>query len=172
MKKLLFLISAGFTLLLTSCVKNEIATFTEGQIEWDAAAWNANTSPLTYPMMTRVPVYGFATNTSVSPSPLITRTTGTIRLRVNLIGAQTATDRSFSVQFNASESTGVEGTHFSVASKSGVIKANESFAFVDVAILNPGQSTGSRTVVLELLGSNDLKPAVNYAKVGLSINQQ
>ncbi len=172
MKKFLFLISAGFTLLLSSCVKNEIATFTAAQIEWDAAAWNANTSPFTYPMMTRVPVFGFATNTSVSPSPLITRTTGTIRLRVNLIGAQTATDRSFSFKFNANESTAVEGTHFSIANKSGVIKANDSFGYVDVAILNPGQSTGSRTLVLELVETGDLKPAVNYAKVGLSINQQ
>jgi hypothetical protein len=170
MKKLLFLISAGFTLLLTSCVKNEIATFSGGQIEWDAASWNANAAGLTYPMMTRVPIYGFASTTANSPA--LTRTSGTVRLRVNLIGAQTATDRSFSVKFNASESTGVEGTHFSVANKSGVIKANESFAFIDVAVLNPGQSTGSRTVVLELVESADLKPAVNYAKVGLSINQQ
>ena len=171
MKKLLFLISAGFTLLLTSCVKNEIATFTAAQVEWDAAAWNANAAGLTYPMMTRIPVYGFATNTSVTPSPLITRTTGTIRLRVNVIGAQASTDRTFTIKFNANESSAVQGTHFALPSTTGTIKANESFGFIDVQILDAGASTGSRTVVLELVETPDLKPAVNYAKVGLSISQ-
>ena len=169
MKKLIIMSFVGISLMMTACIKNEVATFTGNQIEWDAASWNANAAGLTFPMMARVPIFGFATPTS---SPAITRATGTVRLRVNLLGPQTGTDRSFSFKFNASESTGLEGTHFSIANKSGVIKANESFGFVDVAILNPGQSTGSRTVVLELVETADLKPATNYAKIGLSINQQ
>ena len=154
--------------MMTGCIKNEIATFTGAQIEWDAAAWNANAAGLTYPMMIRVPIYGFATPTS---APAITRTTGTVRLRVNVIGAQAGTDRTFTIKFNANESSAVQGTHFALPSTTGTIKANESFGFIDVQILNAGASTGSRTVVLELVESTDLKPATNYAKVGLSISQ-
>lgn len=168
MKKLLILISTGITLLMSSCIKNDLATFTAAQIEWDAASWNANTTGLTYPMMTRVPIYGFATGTS---SPLITRTTGTIRLRVNVIGAQAATDRAFTFKFNQAESTGAAGTHFQAVTGTGTIPANSSFGFVDFVVLNPGAGTGTATAVLELTENAVFKPATNYAKIGLSIAQ-
>lgn len=168
MKKLLIFISTGITLLMSSCIKNDIATFSAAQIEWDAATWNANSAGLTYPMMTRVPIYGFATPTS---SPAITRTTGTVRLRVNLVGAQAATDRAFTFKFNQAESTGAPGTHFQPVSGTGTIPANSSFGFVDFVILNPGPGTGTATAVLELTDNGIFKPSPNYAKIGLSIAQ-
>lgn len=168
MKKLLLLIGTSVSLLLTGCVKNEIATFSGAQIEWDATTWNANAAGLTYPMMTRVPVYGFATTTA---APLINRNTGTIRLRVNLIGAQAPTDRPFTFRFNQAESTGAPGTHFQAVSGTGTIPANSSFGFVDFVVLNPGAGTGTATAVLELTENASFKPATNYAKVGLSIAQ-
>jgi|JI8StandDraft_2_1071088.scaffolds.fasta_scaffold15564_2 hypothetical protein len=168
MKKLLILISTGITLLMSSCIKNDLATFTAAQIEWDAASWNANSTGLTYPMMTRVPIYGFATGTS---APLINRTTGTIRLRVNVVGAQAATDRAFTFKFNQAESTGAPGTHFQAVTGTGTIPANSSFGFVDFVVLNPGAGTGTATAVLELTENAVFKPATNYAKIGLSIAQ-
>lgn len=168
MKKLFIIISAGISLLFTSCIKNEIPTFTAAQIEWDAATWNANAVGLTYPMMTRVPIYGFATSTS---SPLITRTSGTIKLRVNLIGAQAASDRAFTFKFNQSESSGNPGVHFTPVTGTGVIPANSSFAEVNFVILNPGSGVGTATAVLELTDNGILKPAVNESKIGLSIAQ-
>lgn len=168
MKKLMIMMTAAVSLLMTACTKNEVATFTENQVEWDAAAWNANSAGLTYPMMTRVPIYGFATPTS---SPSITRNTGTVRLRVNVLGPQAASDRSFKYQFNQAESSAVPGTHFEAVSGNGTIPANSSFGFVDLKILNPGAGTGSATVVLQLIESPDFKAATNYAKIGISISQ-
>ena len=168
MKKLLIFISTGITLLMTSCIKNDIATFSAAQIEWDAASWNANSAGRTYPLMTRVPIYGFATGTS---APLITRTTGTIRLRVNVVGAQAATDRAFTFKFNQAESTGAPGTHFQAVTGTGTIPANSSYGFVDFVVLNPGAGTGTATAVLELTENGVFKPSTNYAKIGLSIAQ-
>jgi hypothetical protein len=169
MKKLLIIFAAATSLLSTGCIKNDIATFTDAQIEWDAATWNANATGLTYPLMIRVPVYNFATTTA---APLITRSTGTIRLRVNLIGAQTATDRSFTFKFNQAESSGVPGTHFQPVSGTGTIPANSSFGFVDFVIINGGPGSGTATAVLELTQNESFKPSFNEAKIGLSINLQ
>jgi hypothetical protein len=168
MKKLLIMLTTGITMLMASCTKNDIPTFTAAQIEWDASSWNANTAGRTYPLMTRVPIYGFATGTG---SPLIGRTTGTIKLRVNLVGAQAATDRAFTFKFNQAESTGAPGVHFAAVTGTGVIPANSSFGFVDFVVLNPGVGTGTATAVLELTDNGVLTPATNYAKVGLSIAQ-
>ncbi len=168
MKKLLIVISSGLMLMLTGCIKNDIATYTNQTIEWDAAAWNANTSPFTYPMMTRVPIFGFATGTS---APSLTRASGTIRLRVNLVGAQAATDRTFAYQFSQSESTAAPGTHFEAVSGKGSIAANSSYGYVDLKILNPGPSVGTATIVLQLVNNESFKASVNYAKIGLSVAQ-
>ena len=154
--------------LSTGCIKNEIATFNGAQIEWDASSWNSNAAGLTYPMMIRVPIYNAATPNS---SPFITRTTGTIRLRVNVVGAQAATDRAFTFKFNQAESTGAPGTHFQAVTGTGTIPANSSFGFVDFVVLNPGAGTGTATAVLELTENTVFKPATNYAKIGLSIAQ-
>ncbi|HSC53980.1 MAG TPA: hypothetical protein VLC98_10180 [Phnomibacter sp.] len=167
MKKLLIMICAGISLLMVGCTKNDIPTFTAAQIEFDAASWNANGGGLTYPMMTRVPAYNAATTSS--NGALITRTTGTIKLRVNVVGAQSSTDRNFTVKFNQAESTGNPGVHFAPVAATGVIPANSSFGYVDFVILNPGPGTGTATAVLELTDNSVFKPSANYAKIGLSI---
>ena len=171
MKRITLILGVLSAIFLSGCIKNDIATYTAATIEWDAAAWNANSAGRTYPLMTRVPVYGFATNTSASPSPLITRTTGTIRLRVNVVGVQSSAERTFRYQVVTGESTAVAGTHFQALSGTGTIPANSSFGYVDVVVLNPGAGTGTAVLVLEILESPDFKPSVNYAKVGLSIAQ-
>jgi hypothetical protein len=122
-------------------------------VEFDATTWNANGAGLTYAMLIRVPITGAVTPAS---QPAITRATGTVTLRVNLVGAQksTATDFDFVV---ASEST---------------IPANSSFGTITITILNPGvSSTTARDLVLQLVDNASIKASVNYAKVGLRISQ-
>jgi hypothetical protein len=165
MKRIFLSIAAAVTFLLGGCIKNEQVVFKDSQIEFDAAAWNANALGVTYPIMTRVPILGAATPTSAAS---ITRTSGTFTLRVNLIGGQKTTDTQFSYKV-ASESTAIAGTHYAAFSGTGTIPANSSFATIPVTILNPGPGVGSVVLVLELLTGNGLTAATNYNKVGLSI---
>lgn len=168
MKKI---ISALFLMLvlLTGCVKNELTTYTAtGKVEWDATTWNANAAGLTYPMLVKVPVPGIVTPAS---QPNLTRSTGTVSLRVNLVGAQSKTDTNFDYIVAASESTAVAGKHYAAITGKGVIPANSSFGTVTVTILNPGAGTGSVDLVLQLVDNASIAASVNYSKVGLRIAQ-
>src|SRR5688500_10764424 len=89
--KITFSIVIVSLLLFSACIKNDPVLFTDAQTEFDAASWNANAAGLTYPLFTRVPGFGRAATTA---DPLITRTSGTIRVRVNLVGAKSKTDRT------------------------------------------------------------------------------
>jgi hypothetical protein len=166
MKRIFLSIAAAITLLLGGCIKNEQVVFQDSQIEFDAAAWNANALGVTYPILARVPALGVAT--SAANGALITRTSGTFTVRVNLIGGQKSTATTFSYRV-ASESTAIAGTHYTAFSGTGTIAANSSFATIPVTILNPGPGVGSVALVLELLTGNGLTAAINYGKVGLSI---
>jgi hypothetical protein len=168
MKKILTSSILLCILFLTGCVKNELTVYTGAVVEFDAASWNANGAGLTYPMMVRVPTFNAATPTSAAA---LTRATGTVTLRVNLVGAQraTATDFDFVV---ASESTATAGTHYTAITGKGTIPANSSFGTVTITILNPGvSSTTARDLVLQLVDNSSIKASVNYAKVGLRISQ-
>jgi hypothetical protein len=172
MKKIITFSIMSCILFLTGCVKNELTVYKGSVVEFDAATWNANSTGLTYPMMTRVPTVNAATPTSgATAAPIITRATGTVSLRVNLVGAQRSTATTFNYVV-ASESTAVAGTHYTALSGTGTIPAFSSFGTVTVTILNPGTaSTTARNLVLELVNSADIKVSTNYAKVGLRISQ-
>jgi len=170
MKKIVLFLFLLVTFVFSGCIKNDLVKWTGSQVEFDAATWNANSAGLTYPIVTRVPVYGGAINSTNSPT-LITRTTGQFQLRVNLVGAQKSTDQTFNVRVVPGESTAVEGTHYAPIPATGIIPANSSFGYVTVKTLDPGASTGSKTLVLELTSNDVLQANVNYAKLGLSIAQ-
>jgi hypothetical protein len=168
MKKILTSSILLCILFLTGCVKNELTVYTGAVVEFDAASWNANAAGLTYPMMTRVPTFNAATPTSAAS---LTRATGTVTLRVNLVGAQrsTATDFDYVV---ASESTATPGTHYTAITGKGTIPANSSFGTITITILNTGVSSATaRDLVLQLVDNSSIKASVNYAKVGLRISQ-
>ena len=167
MRKILFSISILSTLLLGGCIKNNPVIYTENKVEFDAASWNANAVGVTYPIMGGVPNFGFAGNAST-----LTRTSGTIKIRVNMQGAQKATAQDFKYQVVTSESTAIAGTHFTNLSGTGTIPANSSFGFIDIPVLNPGVSSATSVVlVLEILPNGSLTPNTNYAKLGLRISQ-
>jgi hypothetical protein len=168
MKRTIQIIAVCFTVLLSSCIKNDAVIFDGAQVEFDAATWNAKAAGLTYPVLSRVPAVG--TNTTTA-QPAITRSTGSFTVRVNLIGAQQNTDTEFSYRVVAAESTAVEGTHYSAFSGTGTIPANSSFGTITVNVLNPGPGAGSVVLVLELLDNANFESSTNYAKIGLSISQ-
>lgn len=174
---------------LFSCKKLEETRFLydgPAQVEFDATSLNAVASGRTYPILTRVPGFGrsvIATSvaaTGVVADPLLTRTSGTIRFRVNLITAQQPVDQTISYRVVATEkdatgadvtvTTAVSGTHYTTTG-TFVIPANSSFGELTIQVLNPGATTGTRDLVLELVGNDNVKPSVNYSKLGLRISQ-
>jgi len=168
MKRSIHIIAICLTVLLSACIKNDPVIFEDSQVEFDAATWNAKAAGLTYPILTRVPAIG--TNTTTA-QPAITRSSGSFTIRVNLVGPQRNVDTEFAYRVVAAESTAVAGTHYSAFSGTGTIPANSSFGTITVNVLNPGPSSGSVLLVLELIDNVNFKAAVNYAKIGLSISQ-
>ncbi|WP_131537845.1 DUF4843 domain-containing protein [Pedobacter nototheniae] len=155
-------------LILASCNKNKDYLFTDTLVEWDASAYNANASGLTYPILTRMPGYGRA---AISTDPTITRSSGTVTFRVNLVGAQRSTDTNISYVVN-SASTAIAGTHYVAPSGTFTIPANSSFGYVTITILNPGASTaGAKTLILDLTGNAEISPSANEKTLGFSIAQ-
>ena len=169
MRKVFSLLAITALIGLSGCIKNHLVTWTSTVVEFDAASWNTNATGLTYPIVTRVPAYGAAVNTSNSPT-VLTRTTAPFQLRVNLVGPQSSTDTPIAYRVVSAESTAVSGVHYSALSGSTVIPAKSSFGYITITPLNPGATSGSVTLVLELIKST-VNPSVNYAKVGLSIAQ-
>jgi hypothetical protein len=170
MKRIFSIIAIITALGFGSCTKNDQKIWEGTVVEWDGSTWTANSAGLTYPIFTKIPLVGVATSSS-SSSPNLTRSTGTFTVRVNLVGAQRATDATFSYRVVTAESTAVEGTHFAALSGTGTIPANSSFGTITINVLNPGATTGSRILVLELIDNGDIKANVNYAKIGFSIAQ-
>src|SRR5688500_8280221 len=90
MKRNNILFFVGLLITLAGCIKNEEVVYQRNPVvEFDAATWNAKASGLNYPILTRVPPVGRAANTN---DPSLRRTSGTITLRVNLVGPQMTTD--------------------------------------------------------------------------------
>jgi len=169
MKKILTSSILLCILFLTGCVKNELTVYTSSVVEFDAASWNANAAGKTYPMLTRVPTFNAAT---ASSQPALTRATGNVTLRVNLVGAQSNTPINFNLAVVTGETTAIAGTHYTAITGTGTIPANSSFGTVTIQILNPGVSSSTPgDLVLELVGNATTKASVNYAKVGLRISQ-
>lgn len=168
MKKIIFSLSLLSVLFMAGCIKNDPVLVTGSRVEFDAAAYNAPGTGVTYPILTRVPAVGTSTPTSAA---LITRTSPSFTVRVNLVGAQrsTATDFTYMV---SSESTAVAGTHFEALSGVGTIPANSSFGFITITPKNPGvSSTTPVRLVLELTKNANFDINFNYSKVALSIAQ-
>ncbi len=168
-------------LALTSCIKNDEILLKENLVEFDAATFNANALSKVYPIVRQVPPYGFAI---LAASPQISRTSGTIELRVNLVGAQAATDREITYKVVPGETftqtisgvsrtavTAVRGTDYTATGKL-TIPANSSFGILSIGIVNPGVAlVNDLLIVLELEGNSDLKPSNADKQIGIWINR-
>ncbi|MEY4335971.1 MAG: hypothetical protein RLZZ45_890 [Bacteroidota bacterium] len=165
-----FIIAILAITLFDSCIKNELTVFTTPVVEFDAASWNANGAGLTYPILTRVPGYGRAASTA---DPSLTRLSpGVKKFRINLVGAQLATDTDIFLLLGAG-TTAVAGRHYAALPATIKIPAKSSFGELSVEILNPGTSSAT-PVDLNLTlsgGSNNVKISENYKTIGLRISQ-
>jgi hypothetical protein len=169
MKKILTSSILLCILFLTGCVKNDLTVYTGSVVEFDAASWNANAAGKTYPMMTRVPTFNAAT---ASSQPALTRTTGDVTLRVNLVGAQSNSPINFNFTVVANESTAIAGTHYTAITGTGTIPANSSFGLIRIDLVNTGVSSSTpKDLVLQLTDNSSIRASKNYAKVGLRISQ-
>jgi hypothetical protein len=156
------------SILFTSCLKDNETKFEGAVVEMDAAAFNARAAGQTYPLLTRVPSGSFP---AVPADPLITRTSGEIKFRVNLVGAQRSTPTTVGYTVVAAGTTAVSGTHYTTGN-TVVIPANSSFGEISVQVINSGVvSATPRTLVLELTGAADLPPSQNIKSIGISIAQ-
>jgi hypothetical protein len=174
MKRILFLIVLAFPVFLGSCIKNDPITL-EGEVyvEFDATVLNTPLTGRTYPVLTRVPAYGAAV---VGTNPSITRASGAIKFRVNLVGAQQSTDQviTFKAVTAPTLPTGVvaatSGTHYTITGTL-TIPANSSFGEATVTVVNPGVSSATPVgLVLELVGNETVKPSENYKFLGVQIS--
>jgi hypothetical protein len=173
MKKLgiFFLFISLITLSLTSCIKNEEPIYNGTVVEMDAATWNANSVGVTYPILTRQPAAGRASSSANASDSTITRRSGTVQLRVNLVGAQRTTPTDITYTVDATSSTAVAGTHYAPLSGKVTIPANSSFGFIPVQILDPGATTGTKDLIITLTGGTNVSVNENYKSVGLRISQ-
>lgn len=175
MKRILFFLILAFPVFLGSCIKNSPVTIgNELFVEFDATVMNTPITGQTYPVLSRVPVYGAAV---VGTNPAITRASGTVKFRVNLVGAQQSTDQVIAFKavatptLPAGVAAAVSGTHYTVTGTI-TIPANSSFGEATVTIVNPGVSSATPVgLVLELTGNETVKPSANYRFLGIQISQ-
>lgn len=175
MKKYSFLLYISLvSLLSSSCIKEDIKTFQGSTVvEFDAAVFNSIAPGFTYPILIRASGYGRAVSTS---DPSLTRTSGQIKLRVNLVGPQRSaveviSYQAFTVAPTSPNLLGLSGTHYNT-SGTFTIPANSSFGEVVIDILNTGvSSTSPREVHFELQGSSNIKASENYKKIAIRIAQ-
>ncbi len=194
MKKILSLTIIAATLFLSSCIKNEPVLLKDIKAEFDATAYNSNAAGLTYPIIGRIPGYGRVANTTDST---LRRLSQTVRIRVNLVGAQSSKPETVGYELFTSPITtfampatiagqtpsaaagalavtdAVPGTHHATLSGTLTIPANSSFGFLDLVVINPSATAGSgRFVGLRLNDKGSIKASVNYSQLGLVIDQR
>ena len=182
--KITFAIVIFSLLFFSACIKNDQVLFTDTQAEFDAASWNANAAGLTYPLSIRVPGFGRVTSTA---DPLLKRTSGTILLRVNLVGAISKTDRTVdytvfdppitSVQYSSTiildASPAVAGVHYTALPGTLTVPADSTWGYIQIPILDPGATAGqTRILGLELITNSGIKAMENYKRIALSIDQR
>jgi len=197
-KSLLYIfLAAG---IATGCIKNDDPLVEKTVAEFDATTWNTLATGVNYPVLTRVAPYGRPVLTSgPNVNFTITRNTGTLRLRVNLVGApitgksETVGYQLFdlpftSVSFPAAPVTqtpvanpaatlsiipAVTGTHFTALSGKVNIPADSSWGYLDIPILNAGANPGRAAGLgIRLDSTGTILPSVNYREIGIVIDQR
>ncbi|NGM61303.1 DUF4843 domain-containing protein [Sphingobacterium sp. SGG-5] len=146
----LFYLAYSVLFLLTGCFKDfeERYLFEENRLEFNDAVLNGNASGRTYPILGPVPAAD-----------------GNLIFQVNMTGKQVDHDRKFKFRVVADETTAVEGRDYRLLhGDEYTIPANSSFGQIEIEILPDG--SGSPTIVLELLPTDDVKVMDRYHKIG------
>ena len=191
-----FLYLLGAALLFTSCIKQIDKTYQGNTVvEIDATPLNSNAVGVNYPILNRVVPEGRPVSTSVDST--LRRYAGTVKVRLNLVGPQSAKDETVGYKITSSPITSiafpatitgqtpsaaaatltvsdaVAGTHYVPLSGKVTIPANSSFGYINIQVLNPGPSAGqARYIGIRLDSTGSLLPSVNYMQLGLVIDQR
>lgn len=162
--------------LLASCTKEIQGDYSAKTfVEFDANIFNAPVSPYSYTVVTRNVPFGYASATSY---PLITRSSGTIKLRVNLVGRELSGKEQVitykvitTVTPTSPNALAVSGTHFTTTG-TVTIPGNSLFGELTINVINPGtSSTTPREVHLELEGNENVGVTGTSNKVAVRISQ-
>ncbi|RAU83933.1 hypothetical protein [Pontibacter arcticus] len=181
MKKILFALLAFVSLAATSCIENDEITPTKEFIEIDAATYNSNALGKDYPVLNRKPGEGRQVLTQgTTADPLISKSTGIIKLRVNLVARQSDVAQEFTYVVVPNETyttatingeAAVQGTHFKTSGKF-TIPANSSFGYIELEILNSVEPLATeKLIVLEIQGNAKYSPNPTDKRVGILINK-
>lgn len=180
MKKYISIISFAllFGVFMSSCIKNDDVVFTGSEVEFDVAAYTTKSGGLPFPLVNRVPT-GFGRSLNATLDPVTTTRTNaipndTVRMRINLVGAQRSSATIVTVKVSSNFSTAVPGTHFDLLDTQVTIPANSSFGIARWVIRNPGSPLVPGTsvqAVFELGGTADVKASENFKYVGWLILQ-
>ncbi|SFT64485.1 hypothetical protein SAMN04489724_1385 [Algoriphagus locisalis] len=157
-------------LAFSSCIEQELAyeTFDGSVVEFDATVLNSPSPGKVFPLLTRVPNYGFPVTSS---NPVISESSGTVRFRVNFVSAHRTSDVTINYSVVSGETTAVEGVHYSTPGTL-VIPANSSYGELEVQTLPNDTDATPVTLVLQLEGNgSDVLPSENFKQLGISISQ-
>jgi hypothetical protein len=186
-------------LTMAGCIKNDDPVVEKTVAEFDAATWNTAATGVSYPALTRVAPFGRPILTSgPNVNFTINRNTGTLRLRVNLVGppsvgkSETVGYQVFTLPFSTiafpATATGqtptlaaatlsmipaVSGTHYAPLSGKVSIPADSSWGYLDLQILNAGANAGKAAGLgIRLDSTGTILPSVNYRELGIIIDQR
>jgi hypothetical protein len=200
MKKVLLAIAVALS--ITACIKEDDKTFRgTAVLEFDATVLNPVTAPFTHPVLLQIPRYtvpvvALTSNCSNSASvePFIKRTSGLIKLRVNVVGPTQPSAREIDItpfgisaqlpsitfrqpspcsNVTLTTADAVAGTHYSLVANKITVPADSSFGYLEINVLNAGATAGqTRVVGFELKETSTAKPSANYKKIAISIDQR
>ena len=168
MKLINILFLVGLLFSLAGCIKNEEVVYERNPVvEFDAATWNAKASGQNYPILTRVPPVGRAANTN---DPSLKRTSGTINIRVNLVGPQQSTDSEILFEVMSSKTTAIMGYHFAPITGKVIIPANSNFGEIPLTIYNTGNAADYPVdIALQLISTSKIYSSENYKIIVLRV---
>jgi len=195
MKKFSLFLYIAVAMLVSSCIKQIDKTYAGPTVvELDPGVLNSNATGVTYPIIPRNLKQGIPVATTDST---LRRYSGTVRLRINLVGPHSEKDETVGYKIfstpittiafpatitgqtpsagaaNLAVSDAVSGTHYAPLSGKATIPAKSSFGFIDIQILNPGAAAGqARFIGIQLDSTGTVLPNPNYNKVGLVIDQR
>jgi len=199
-KYFLYITLIGF-IFFSACIKEDDKTFQgETTVEIDATALNPVSTPFNHPLLLQAPRSGIpitlltttCSNTATA-EPFIRRTSGSVTLRVNLVGRTEKSNRDIDVvafpvsaqipsitfrqpspcsNVTVTTADAIAGTHYAFASGKINIPADSSFGYVTINILNAGATAGQARVLGLELRQAGLKPSENYKRIAIAIDQR
>lgn len=142
--------------VLTGCFKDYSKDFLfhDSLIEFDASSFESKAPGKAYPVL--------------GPYD---KGSGIKTYQINLVGAQKAEAQTLHYRVVPEETTAQEGLHYRLPGNGSFeIPANSSTAQIEVEILNFPAESGTDTLVLELVGNEEIKVSENYKRLGLAIS--